>query len=62
MYTRQALRELGVSPNTLTEAQTRQFDELGYFIVENVLSPKDCEEDARRVRTHPCGREREGRT
>ena len=43
MYTRQALRELGVSPNTLTEAQTRQFDELGYFIVENVLSPEDCE-------------------
>ena len=43
MYTRQALRELGVSPNTLAEAQTRQFDELGYFIVENVLSPEDCE-------------------
>ena len=43
MYTKQALRELGVSPNTLTEAQTRQFDELGYFIVENVLSPEDCE-------------------
>lgn len=43
MYTKQALRELGVSPNTLTEAQTKQFDELGYFIVENVLSPEDCE-------------------
>ena len=43
MYTKQALHELGVTPRTLSEAQTRQFEELGYFIVENVLSPEDCE-------------------
>jgi ectoine hydroxylase-related dioxygenase (phytanoyl-CoA dioxygenase family) len=43
VYTKQALHELGVTSRTLTEAQTRQFDELGYFIVENVLSPEDCE-------------------
>lgn len=43
MYTKQAIRELGVAPNTLTKAQTKQFDELGYFIVENVLSLEDCE-------------------
>jgi len=43
MYTKQALRELGVTPTTLTEAQTGQFDEQGYVIVENVLSRQDCE-------------------
>jgi ectoine hydroxylase-related dioxygenase (phytanoyl-CoA dioxygenase family) len=43
VYTKQALHELGVTHNTLSEVQTRQFDELGYFIVENVLSPEDCE-------------------
>ena len=42
MYTRQALRELGVGPDTLTEAQKQQFDEQGFFIVENVLSAEDC--------------------
>ena len=42
MYTRQALRELGVTTSTITEAQKRQFDEQGFFIVENVLSPADC--------------------
>lgn len=42
MYTKQALRELGVSATTLSEAQTRQFDEQGFFIVEGVLSPEDC--------------------
>jgi ectoine hydroxylase-related dioxygenase (phytanoyl-CoA dioxygenase family) len=43
MYTKQALRELGVTPSTLSEAQLKQFDELGYAIIENVLSPEDCE-------------------
>ena len=33
MYTKQALHELGVGPATLTEAQKRQFDDLGYVIV-----------------------------
>jgi len=43
MYTKQALRELGVMPNTLSESQKSQLDELGYFIVEGVLTPQDCE-------------------
>jgi ectoine hydroxylase-related dioxygenase (phytanoyl-CoA dioxygenase family) len=43
MYTRQALRELGVTPSTVTEAQKKQFDEQGYIIVENVLTPEDCQ-------------------
>ena len=42
MYTKQALRELGVTPNTLSQAQKRQFEDEGFFIVENVLSLKDC--------------------
>ena len=43
MYTRQALRELGVLPDTISERQKRQFDEQGFFTVENVLSPGDVE-------------------
>ena len=43
MYTRQALRELGVLPDTISESQKRQFDEQGFFTVENVLSPGDVE-------------------
>ncbi|MCB1379158.1 MAG: phytanoyl-CoA dioxygenase family protein [Alphaproteobacteria bacterium] len=43
MYTRQALRALGVGPDTLTEAQRKQFDELGFFIVENVLTHSQCQ-------------------
>ena len=43
MYTRQALRELGVRPDTLSAAQLRQFDDLGYVIVENVLTVDDCQ-------------------
>lgn len=42
MYTRQALHELGVSPGTLSTVQKREFDEQGFFIVENVLSKADC--------------------
>ena len=38
MYTKQALRELGVTPATLTDAQKKQLDEQGFFTVENVLS------------------------
>jgi ectoine hydroxylase-related dioxygenase (phytanoyl-CoA dioxygenase family) len=41
MYTRQALRELGVGPNAITPSQMRQMDELGFFIVENVLDDGD---------------------
>ena len=43
MYTKQALRELGVAPTTLTDAQRRQFDEQGFFTVENVLSSEHLE-------------------
>ena len=38
MYTKQALRELGVTASTITDAQKQQFDELGYIVVENALS------------------------
>jgi ectoine hydroxylase-related dioxygenase (phytanoyl-CoA dioxygenase family) len=43
MYTKQALRELGVTPDTLSAKQKAKFEEEGYFIVENVLTPGDCE-------------------
>lgn len=43
MYTKQALRELGVSANTLTDAQKKQLDEQGYFIVENVLNAEQID-------------------
>lgn len=43
MYTKQALRELGVGPHTLTDQQLSDFDDKGFFIVENVLSRSDCE-------------------
>ena len=38
MYTKQALRELGVTSATLTDTQKKQLDKQGFFIVENVLS------------------------
>ncbi len=38
MYTKQALRELGVTSATLTDTQKQQLDEQGFFIVEDVLS------------------------
>ena len=41
MYTKQALRELGVRPDSLSPEQLKQFDEQGYIIVENVLTPED---------------------
>ncbi|MBE7202871.1 MAG: phytanoyl-CoA dioxygenase family protein [Parafilimonas terrae] len=41
MYTKQALRDLGVAPTTLTEAQKKQFEDEGFFIVENVLLPEE---------------------
>lgn len=42
MYSRQALRELGVAPTTLSSNQIHDLDEKGFFIVENVLSKADC--------------------
>ena len=41
MYTKEALRALGVTPATLTDGQKRQLDEQGFFTVENVLSVEE---------------------
>lgn len=41
MYTREALRDLGVTPTTISAAQKAQLDDQGFFMVENVLSPSD---------------------
>ena len=41
MYTKKALRALGVTQATLTDDQKRQLDEQGFFTVENVLSEPD---------------------
>ena len=43
MYTKQAIRELGVTPDTLSDSQKRELDEQGFVIVENVLTAQDCE-------------------
>jgi len=43
MYTKQALRELGVAPAGVTEAQKRQFEEQGFFTVERILTASDLE-------------------
>lgn len=42
MYTKQALRELGVTTSTLSPRQKQQLDENGFFIVETVLSSAEC--------------------
>ena len=44
MYTKQALHELGVTPETLSNEQKRQLDDEGFFIVENVLAPSSLAE------------------
>lgn len=41
MYTKQALRSLGVTDADLTSEQRKQLDELGFFTVENVLSREE---------------------
>lgn len=41
MYTKQALRSLGVGPATISGAQKEQFDRDGFFIVEGVLNGSD---------------------
>jgi ectoine hydroxylase-related dioxygenase (phytanoyl-CoA dioxygenase family) len=38
MYTKQALRDLGIRLDCISAAQKTQLDDEGYFIVENVLS------------------------
>lgn len=42
MYTKQALREMGMAVD-LTAEQKRAMDEQGFFIVENVLTPSEVE-------------------
>jgi len=44
MDTKQALADLGVGDNVLTEAQKKSFDDLGYVIVPDVFSAADVEE------------------
>ncbi|HEV7251500.1 MAG TPA: phytanoyl-CoA dioxygenase family protein [Mesorhizobium sp.] len=46
MYTKQALRALGVTAADFTDAHKKQLDELGYVIVENVLSRDECRQIA----------------
>jgi hypothetical protein len=43
MYTRQALRPLGVGPDTISMEQKEQLNRDGFFIVENVLTKSDIE-------------------
>lgn len=43
MYTKQALRSLGVGPDAISAKQKQQFDRDGFFVVENVLDRKDIE-------------------
>jgi ectoine hydroxylase-related dioxygenase (phytanoyl-CoA dioxygenase family) len=43
MYTKQALHELGISGSALSETQKKQFDDDGFFIVENVLTGAEIE-------------------
>ena len=46
MYTKQALRSLGVKADDFTPAQAESLDKLGYAVFTNVLSPAECEEMA----------------
>jgi len=46
MYTKQALRELGLTGSELTPEWRRALDEQGYFLVEGVYSKAECREMA----------------
>jgi hypothetical protein len=60
MYTKQALRELGVT-DQLTSAQKQQLDEQGFFIVEDALSPAECKTMAAEFeRIHAAERDQGG--
>lgn len=43
MYTKQALRELGIQSSGLSAAQASQLDEQGFFVVENALATEAVE-------------------
>ena len=42
MYTKQALREIGVTGREMSEAQRRSLDENGFFIQEGVFTAAQC--------------------
>ncbi len=42
MYTKQALREIGVEADAISNEQKRDLDEKGFFIVENAFSSAQC--------------------
>ena len=46
MYTKQALRDLGLEGDELTPEWRRALDEQGYFLVEGVYSKAECREMA----------------
>ena len=46
MYTKQALRDLGITGPVLTDAQVKALDDDGFFVVEGVYSPAECQEMA----------------
>ncbi|MFL5331926.1 MAG: phytanoyl-CoA dioxygenase family protein [Geminicoccaceae bacterium] len=61
MYTKQALRELGVMPGALDESQLAQLDEQGFVVIEDVFSPAQCAEMAQEFdRLHRAEGERGG--
>jgi hypothetical protein len=46
MYSKQAIRNLGVAAGELSSAQRTSMDSDGFFIVEGVYSPQECAEMA----------------
>ena len=44
MNTQEALAKLDISSDNLTATQRKQFDDDGYFVVENVFSPAEVKE------------------
>lgn len=47
MYTKQALRALGLDGSELSDAQRKALDDEGYFLVEGVYSRAECREMAK---------------
>jgi hypothetical protein len=42
MYTKQALRELGVGQHAVSDEQRHLLESQGFFVVENVFTPAEC--------------------
>jgi ectoine hydroxylase-related dioxygenase (phytanoyl-CoA dioxygenase family) len=42
MYTKQALRELGVKTPDMTDDQKEALDKKGFYVVQDVLTPQEC--------------------